>query len=73
MSEVRREWWVVSTAIVDVVLIVECQLTGAMGIVRNPSRSEWSDAFHAPSKPYRWMEASRVHVVRERDAEVIAE
>jgi hypothetical protein len=72
MGEIRREWWVVSTAIVDVVLIVECRLTGAMGIVRNPSRSEWSDAFDAPSKPYRWMESARVHVVRERDTEVIA-
>lgn len=63
-----REWWVVSTAVVDVVLIVACRKTGATGIVRDPSGDEWCAAFHAPSDPYRWLDDSRVQVLRERKA-----
>lgn len=59
-----RDWWVVSTAIQEVVLIVECRQTGAIGIVRDPSLDEWKEAFDAPSNPYRWPSHSRVEVLR---------
>lgn len=59
-----RDWWVISTAIMEVVLIVRCRRTGAVGIVRDPSREEWDKAFHAPSNPYPWTDSSRVKVIR---------
>lgn len=62
--EKQYDWWVVSTAIVDVVLILECQNTGAMGVVRNPTEKEWADAFYAPSSPYRWHQSERVEIQR---------
>ena len=66
MDAKERDWWVFSTATRDVVLMVECQITGAFGIIRNPTQEEWDEAFHAPSAPYPWMgEPSRVEVVQE--------
>jgi len=47
----EREWVVFSTALRDHVLMLECAKTGAFGIVRNPTKKEWGDAFHAPSEP----------------------
>lgn len=64
-AEIAREWWVFSTALKDVVLMLECRKTGAFGIVRNPSKAEWRRAFTAPSDPYRWTENERVELVRE--------
>lgn len=66
MDVQKRDWMVFSTAISDGVLMLECQITGAFGIVRNPSKEEWSEAFHAPSNPYRWQGGDdRVEVVNE--------
>ena len=48
------DWWVFSTALRDGVLMLTCKKTGAYGIVRDPTKKEWSDAFFAPSNPYRW-------------------
>jgi hypothetical protein len=31
-----------------------------MAAVEDPSKEEWSQAFHAPSSPYRWLDESRV-------------
>ncbi|MEQ8511534.1 MAG: hypothetical protein RLN67_13840 [Algiphilus sp.] len=53
-TNASREWWVISTSLVDAALILECDGTGALGIVRDPTKQEWSEAFHAPSNPYRW-------------------
>lgn len=64
-APVEREWWVFSTAIKDVVLMLTCAKTGAYGIVRDPSRVEWKAAFFAPTEPYRWHDDSRVEIVRE--------
>ena len=64
-EEVTRDWWVFSTALEDVVLMLECRNTGAYGIVRNPTRKEWREAFYAPSKPYRWTQPERVEIVSE--------
>ena len=63
---VARDWWVVSTALLDVVLIVHCRRTGAMGVVRDPTSPEWGQAFYAPDSPYRWADHSRVEVLSER-------
>ena len=54
MSAKQHDWFVFSTAIRDVVLMLECQVTGAFGIVRKPTKEEWSEAFYASSNPYRW-------------------
>lgn len=62
----EREWWVFSTAIQEVVLILMCNKTGATGIVRDPSADEWREAFYAPGRPYQWHDHSRVEVLNER-------
>lgn len=54
MTTTDKEWWVFSTALADVALLVHCPRTGATGVVRNPTKEEWAEAFHAPSNPYRW-------------------
>lgn len=51
---VANEWVVISTALLEGALILVCAETGAYGIVREPTKAEWSEAFHAPSNPYRW-------------------
>jgi hypothetical protein len=55
-----HEWVVFSTALKDVCLMVQCVNCGAMGTVDDPSEEEWSEAFHAPSRPYRWDDDARV-------------
>jgi hypothetical protein len=63
--EGRHEWWVFSTCITDCTLMLSCRLTGAGGIVRNPTRAEWRKAFHAPSHPYIWNDNDRVEILSE--------
>jgi hypothetical protein len=68
----RHEWVVFSTAIEDGCLMLQCVECGLMGTVDDPTREEWADAFHSPSRPYRWSDEARVrlhgkgpfHVVR---------
>jgi len=65
MSVQKYDWWVFSTAIRDGVLMLECSITGSFGIVRDPSKEEWGEAFHAPSNPYHWQGGDdRVEIVR---------
>jgi hypothetical protein len=59
----KDDWWVYSTSIGDVVLMLENRATGARGLVRNPTREEWRRAYSAPSNPYPWTDASRVELV----------
>jgi hypothetical protein len=40
--------------------MLQCVECGLMGIVEDPSKQEWSEAFYAPSSPYRWLDESRV-------------
>ena len=47
-------------------LILQCVTCGAHGTIDAPTEKEWSEAFHAPSRPYRWTDAARV-TVRHRD------
>ncbi len=58
----RYEWWVFSTAIAEGWLMLYCGKTGQTGSVRDPSREEWSEAFHAPSNHYRWYDDERVTI-----------
>jgi hypothetical protein len=58
----QHEWWVFSTALKEVWLMLYCNKTGTTGSVRDPSKEEWAKAYDAPSKPYRWHDESRVIV-----------
>lgn len=62
----EHEWTVYSTATRQVCLEVYCDRCAITGTVFDPSAEEWSEAFHAPSKPYRWHDKSRVTVGRSR-------
>lgn len=57
-----HEWVVFSTAITEGWLMLQCVRCGLHGTVEDPTGEEWSEAFHAPSKPYRWRDKSRVTV-----------
>jgi hypothetical protein len=47
--------------------MVQCVRCGRYGTVDDPSKEEWSTAFHAPSRPYRWRDQTRV-VIHEGQA-----
>lgn len=57
-----HHWVVFSTAVGDGCLLVQCVDCGLHGTVDDPSKKEWRKAFHAPSRPYRWHDGSRVQV-----------
>ena len=57
-----HEWVVFSTALEQNCLMVQCVECGAMGTVDDPSAEEWAEAFHSPSRPYRWHDDLRVAV-----------
>lgn len=61
----KHDWWVFSTALKEGWLTLSCKKTGAQGVIRDPSKEEWSDAFAAPSNPYRWRDHSRVVIMHE--------
>jgi hypothetical protein len=54
------DWWVYSTTTDDGSLLVEDRNSGNRGYVSDPTKLEWAAAYHAPSKPYPWTDASRV-------------
>lgn len=58
----HHEWWVYSTALTEGWIMLVCDKTGQTGTVRDPSKEEWAEAFHAPSEPYRWHDEARVIV-----------
>jgi hypothetical protein len=60
-----HHWVVFSTALGEGWLMLQCVDCGQHGTVNAPTKKEWERAFHAPSRPYRWVDESRVHV---RDA-----
>jgi hypothetical protein len=62
----EHEWVVFSTALAEGWLMLQCVECGAMGTVDEPSREEWAEAFHAPSRPYRWRDHDRV-TIRHKD------
>jgi hypothetical protein len=62
MSCEKHEWVVFSSAIDENWLMLQCVCCGLHGTVRDPSLREWSKAFRAPSRPYRWTAEGRVHI-----------
>jgi hypothetical protein len=42
--------------------MAQCVECGTHGVIEGPTREEWGEAFHAPSRPYRWHEDARVTV-----------
>jgi|GEM_PF-2903241 len=62
-EECEHEWFVVSTATQQVDLILECYKCMSCGVVEDPTKTEWERAFDAPTKSYRWHNASRVKYV----------
>jgi hypothetical protein len=58
----NHKWVVYSTTLRQRSLMLQCVECGAMGTIDDPSLPEWGEAFHAPTRPYRWHEGSRVHV-----------
>jgi hypothetical protein len=63
MPDCQHEWVVFSTALLDHALMLECATCHAFGVVEDPSAGEWGEAFYAPSRPYRWAAAERVHFI----------
>ena len=61
----KHEWVVYSTAMKECWLMLQCVECGAMATVDDPTKEEWGQAFHAPSRPYRWTEEGRVYVQHE--------
>jgi hypothetical protein len=55
-----HEWVVYSTALREHWMMVQCVGCGATGTVDDPSPEEWSAAYFAPSRPYRWHDGTRV-------------
>jgi hypothetical protein len=55
-----HEWVVYSTALAEGWLMLQCVECGLMGTIEEPSLEEWRQAFHAPSRPYPWLDAGRV-------------
>jgi hypothetical protein len=55
-----HEWVVYSTALTERWLMLQCVRCGLHGTVEDPSAKEWSEAYSAPSRPYRWPDAERV-------------
>ena len=49
-----HRWFVFSTALEEVCLLLACGECGRVAIVRDPSREEWRRAFYAPENPYLW-------------------
>jgi hypothetical protein len=57
-----HKWMVFSTAQDESYLMLKCETCKAFGTVDDPTDTEWSTAFHAPTNPYRWHENDRVTI-----------
>jgi hypothetical protein len=57
-----HEWVVFSTALQEGWLMVQCVRCQAHATIDKPSQEDWQAAFHAPSKPYRWSDESRLTI-----------
>lgn len=54
----EHEWIVFSTCLGTIEIMCECVRCGAFGVVPDSTTNEWSEAFYAPSRPYRWTSVS---------------
>jgi hypothetical protein len=65
MNETRdceHEWVVFSTTLAERCLMLNCVKCAMHGSVDAPSEQEWSEAFNAPTRPYRWTDHSRITI-----------
>ncbi len=58
-----HDWWVFSTCIGTVELMLRCAKTDAFAVVPNPTEEEWKRAYYAPKNPYRWPKSEYGRVV----------
>lgn len=58
----RHTWVVFSTALGDGWIMLQCVDCGLHATVEDPTSEEWGQAFHAPSRPYQWLDETRVVV-----------
>jgi len=58
----QHEWWVYSTALSEGWLELYCKRCQVAGAVKDPTKEEWAQGFHAPEKEYRWEQSERVHI-----------
>ncbi len=65
----EHEYVVFSTALEEGCLMLQCVNCGLHATVDDPSKEEWSEAYHAPSKPYRWHDETRVVTHAEHPAD----
>lgn len=62
-ADCDHQWTVYSTARLErICLGLQCDRCGAFGRVLDPSKDEWSQAFRAPQRNYRWRVPARVVV-----------
>jgi len=54
-AECDHKWHVVGTDVSDISLMLECYHCGSHGHVSDPTKEEWSKAYDAPNKSYRWL------------------
>ena len=64
----EHEWVVFSTAVDQGWLMLQCVNCGLHATVDDPSKEEWSEAFYAPSQPYRWHDEARVVIHEDKPA-----
>lgn len=58
-----HEWFVFSTSLAQVWIMVHCRVCRSIGTVKYPTMAEWDTACDAASKPYRWVDSSRVTIL----------
>lgn len=56
----NHEWVAFSTALSEGWIMVQCVECGLHGTIEDPTKEEWGEAYHAPSRPYRWLDNTRV-------------
>jgi hypothetical protein len=61
-SDHHHTWVVFSTALADGWLMLQCVDCGLHGTVEDPTSDEWRQAFRAPSRPYQWLDETRIVV-----------
>jgi hypothetical protein len=54
MNPDERDWYVAGRAEKEKLILVECQLTGRLGSVKNFTPEQWDRAEYASRGSYRW-------------------
>jgi hypothetical protein len=59
----QHEFVVFSTELSKARLLVQCVKCQIVGAVADPTESEWSKSFQAPTHPFRWTDSERVKLI----------